>query len=299
MKISDVMQLTGLTRKAINYYEEQGLIIPNAKNDHNYREYSQNDIERLIQISVLRQMDVPIKDIREIIQNPMKLGMTLKQHLVKLENNIKEMEKSREILNACLNGLNSESLEISKITKDLLELRESLELDEKGREGYIKKQLQILFPGTFGKGIVAMYEPFLNEPIDTLMKEKAWLEMVRFLDKVENIEYPKEFDILYNCLNEEQIEKMKEVSKDFFQYSPEKLKELASEGMKRMRDNSDLETQIQSMMQAEKEIKKKLRAVGFYEIFNGNLEILSDDYRKSQKNLKEFNKLMLKDLDEV
>jgi DNA-binding transcriptional MerR regulator len=297
VKISEVIQLTGLTKKAINYYEEQELIIPDERDDNNYREYSNHNVEQLIQIATLRQMDVAIKDIKEILTSPIKLEQILNNHLLRLENNIKEMEKSRGILKTCLHGLNDNPIEISRITKDLLRLRESLDLDEKGREGYIKKQLEILFPGQFCKGIIAHYEPFLNEPIDSLSKEKAWLEIVKFLDEAENLEYPKEFDMIYENMDEEAVEKMKEGMKKFYQYSPEKLKELASEGLMKMHEKPDYGTQIQSMLKSEKVIKDKLREVGFYKIFNGNLKILSNDYRKLQENLAEFNKLMLMDFD--
>ena len=64
MKISEVMEITRLTKKAINYYEEEGLIKPDVNPENNYREYSQSNVDELVQISVLRQLDVSVKLIR-------------------------------------------------------------------------------------------------------------------------------------------------------------------------------------------------------------------------------------------
>ncbi|MDY2632490.1 MULTISPECIES: MerR family transcriptional regulator [unclassified Clostridium] len=43
MFINEVCKLTGLTKKAISYYEKQKLIRP-MKGDNGYREYTQEDV---------------------------------------------------------------------------------------------------------------------------------------------------------------------------------------------------------------------------------------------------------------
>lgn len=47
MKRSEVEKITGLTRKAILYYEDKGLIRPH-KGENNYRAYSQDDVKKLL-----------------------------------------------------------------------------------------------------------------------------------------------------------------------------------------------------------------------------------------------------------
>ena len=49
----EVCRQTGLTKKAIEYYEAQMLIKPTVL-DNGYRDYQTRDIERLREISVLR-----------------------------------------------------------------------------------------------------------------------------------------------------------------------------------------------------------------------------------------------------
>lgn len=67
MKIHEVMQLTGLTRKAVYYYERAGLLAPMTDPDNRYRNYSDEDIERLKLISTLRKLEMPVADIREMV----------------------------------------------------------------------------------------------------------------------------------------------------------------------------------------------------------------------------------------
>lgn len=63
--INEVSKLTGLTKKAIEYYTLQGLVVP-AVLDNGYREYSEYDIDLLHKIFVLRKLDVSTDEIRSI-----------------------------------------------------------------------------------------------------------------------------------------------------------------------------------------------------------------------------------------
>ena len=63
MHIKDVEQRTGLSRANIRYYEQEGLVHP-ARARNGYRDYSQEDLETLLRIRLLRRLDVPIEEIR-------------------------------------------------------------------------------------------------------------------------------------------------------------------------------------------------------------------------------------------
>ena len=63
MRIKDVENRTGLSRKCIRFYEAKGLL--NVKrSDNSYREYDEPVIARLQTIAVLRQAGVSISDIQ-------------------------------------------------------------------------------------------------------------------------------------------------------------------------------------------------------------------------------------------
>jgi DNA-binding transcriptional MerR regulator len=54
LRIQDVASETGLTPRAIRYYEELGLLQPAARSDGSYRLYDASDLERLRFIKGLR-----------------------------------------------------------------------------------------------------------------------------------------------------------------------------------------------------------------------------------------------------
>ena len=69
MKINQVEELVGITKKNIRFYEDQGLINPNRNLENGYREYSLDDVKILNQIKLLRRLEVPIEEIRKLQQN--------------------------------------------------------------------------------------------------------------------------------------------------------------------------------------------------------------------------------------
>ena len=68
MKINEVEAAVGVTKKNIRFYEEEGLISPSREPGNGYRSYSQADVERLRRIKLLRKLDVPLAEIREMLE---------------------------------------------------------------------------------------------------------------------------------------------------------------------------------------------------------------------------------------
>lgn len=297
MKISEVMKITKLTKKAINYYEEEGLIKPDINSNNNYREYSQNDVDKLIQISTLRQLDVPVVEIKHIISHPDLIRDKLEQHLKRLNDEEKRIEMIRNVIKTCLDGLNRTS-DITELTKNMMTLKESLEMDDRAREGFIKRQLLRVFPGDFGKLMVAAYGPFLNEVVDTPEKEKAWLNLVNCLDKADSINYPQEMGEMYEKYTNEDIEKMSmiinKVIKEWISDRVEKSYMDRETFLKKLDVIEPLHKKVFNMV---KNIKEQLKNSGSDKI-SEYLSILSSDYRKYKNNLEKFQKSLGINLDE-
>ncbi len=102
MKIKQVEELVGITKKNIRFYEDQGLLAP-GRADNGYREYHEEDIRRLKQIKFLRKLYVPIEEIRLVLAGSQSLEACL-------EKQTREISRQRE---------NLDEMEI--ITKRLLE----------------------------------------------------------------------------------------------------------------------------------------------------------------------------------
>lgn len=69
MKINEVEQKVGITKKNIRFYEQEGLLKPERNVQNGYREYSEEDLILLQKIKLLRKLSVPIEEIRKIDWN--------------------------------------------------------------------------------------------------------------------------------------------------------------------------------------------------------------------------------------
>lgn len=96
--IKEASQDTGITSQNIRYYEKQGLISPARSRDNAYREYSEEDILRLQQIRLFRQLGMPIGEIRRLLQGEMSLEDALKTQAYRLES---ERERLDGALKVC------------------------------------------------------------------------------------------------------------------------------------------------------------------------------------------------------
>ncbi|MBQ2528837.1 MAG: MerR family transcriptional regulator [Treponema sp.] len=52
MKIYQVEELVGITKKNIRFYEDQGLLCPNRNPQNDYREYSLDDVKSMMLVSI-------------------------------------------------------------------------------------------------------------------------------------------------------------------------------------------------------------------------------------------------------
>lgn len=67
MEIRELEVRTGATAKTIRYYEQVGVLPPPRRKPNGYREYDENDVERLKFVLGARQLDFSLDDIAEIL----------------------------------------------------------------------------------------------------------------------------------------------------------------------------------------------------------------------------------------
>ena len=102
MKINQVEELVGITKKNIRFYEEEGLITPKRNSDNGYRDYSLEDINVLKQIKFLRKLSVPIEEIRSIQQRRLTLIDCLERHLIFLQRESQNIDCTINICNSII-----------------------------------------------------------------------------------------------------------------------------------------------------------------------------------------------------
>lgn len=103
MKIKQAEELVGITSKNIRFYEEQGLISP-GRAENGYREYRQNDIEKLKKIKILRKFDVSLENIKSVFNEKMDLEDCLEEQMKAFEREQENITHMEEMMKAMLAG---------------------------------------------------------------------------------------------------------------------------------------------------------------------------------------------------
>lgn len=69
MTVHEVSKLVGVSVRTLHYYDEIGLLCPYEVTESGYRLYDDTALERLQQILFFRELEFPLKDIKEMIDS--------------------------------------------------------------------------------------------------------------------------------------------------------------------------------------------------------------------------------------
>ena len=97
MKINQVEELVGITKKNIRFYESQGLLSPERDPENGYREYSLEDVEQLKRIKLLRKLDIPCEKIRRVSSGQLPLSACLQEHKLNLGKRAEDLSQMQEL----------------------------------------------------------------------------------------------------------------------------------------------------------------------------------------------------------
>lgn len=70
MTVKEIAELTGISARTLHYYDEIGLFVPTSKSEAGYRLYDDKALETLQQILFFREFDIPLKEIKAVMENP-------------------------------------------------------------------------------------------------------------------------------------------------------------------------------------------------------------------------------------
>ena len=175
MLLHEVMKQTRLTKKAIEYYMEQGLILPRIQ-ENGYRDFSPEQAEQLKKISALRRLGLGTDQIRKVLADPS--GRTLQKLSVQRELLMQKEQKKKALLEQLGSG------------KSYREITEALDALEQNMS--IAERLCDAFPGFYGNYISLHFARFLTSPLSTEEQKEAYRELVGFLDSVPPIPFTEE-----------------------------------------------------------------------------------------------------------
>lgn len=101
MTLREVCNMLGLTRRAVQCYEKEGLVISSGKNKYGYLLYNEVAIKRIREIKMYRDFGFGIKDIKVLFEAEKEEYVELmtsrlekmKKEWIELESNIERIEK--------------------------------------------------------------------------------------------------------------------------------------------------------------------------------------------------------------
>ncbi len=105
MYISDVAKKTGLTSKAIRFYEEKGLVTPPLRSENGYRSYTQQHLDELTLLRQARLVGFNLEECGELVElfnDPTRHSADVKKRtlekVAEIEQHIVQLQEMRQQL---------------------------------------------------------------------------------------------------------------------------------------------------------------------------------------------------------
>lgn len=135
MNVKEAEKVSGISGQNIRYYEKEGLITPKRNPVNSYRDYDEENIRTLKIIRMLRMLDMPIEQIRLVLEGNLSMEDALEMQKLELEQ---QTQKLQAAILFC------ENLERQKISLEELNVDECLEkMDrEPSKSGYFTRWME-------------------------------------------------------------------------------------------------------------------------------------------------------------
>ena len=108
----ELAKLCGVTVRTVQYYDTRGILIPSELSEGGRRLYSEADLKRMKIICFLRELDLPIDAISQILkeEHPEKvISLLIEQQEKTLTDEISEKQEKLEKLRELKNGLKNQT----------------------------------------------------------------------------------------------------------------------------------------------------------------------------------------------
>lgn len=273
MTINDISKELGLTKRAIKFYEEKGLLsVP--KDENGYRNYSQEHVRMLKTISIYRKLGIGIADIQKIIthEDTSILMRVLKEKETELQ------EKQSELL----------ELQTFISTQNIDQAYERLEYET------VAQAMKDAVPGFYGRYFLNHFQPYLQIRIQTEEQANAYNTIKEFWDNTE-IKIPLLMRVsgwimlhLQPHVTPEKMESRASVQlKLYLDPSAEEYEKLKKTVLDGYRTKKLL--RFHPMYIEQRKLMKELQNKGYNDIFIPNMKILSPAYKTYHDALTNIN----------
>lgn len=276
MLLNEIANEVGMTKRAIKYYEEKGLLSVN-KSNNGYRDYSTNDVDTLKRISVYRKLGVSVKDIKSLLEN------NDKDVLVRIYN---EKMQDKILLDHELNAL-----------KQFIEDDDVNKIDEMLDYQSVEDAIESLLPDKeWGDYLKSHFKPFLDIKLQTPEQKQALRNILTYCDET-TIKIPLIMRIsmkINSGANKETrtADEMIAYYRDMNESEYDRLKEMTLQGVK---IKSGI-LKYHPAFVAQRKLQKEFQNKGYNDILIPNMIVLSPLYAEYKANLDKVNDKICRDL---
>lgn len=153
--VKDVSEITGISIRTLRYYDEIGLLKPTELTEAGYRLYDNKALEKLQEIMFFRELEIPLIDIKKIMDNP----NYDKERALLAQKSLLEQKRNRlngiiELITDVMKGVNTMSFgafgneEVQKMVNHTLSCMSKESLDEQVQKyGSMEKYKEYLISG--------------------------------------------------------------------------------------------------------------------------------------------------------
>lgn len=281
MQINEVIKQVDLSKRAIKYYEEVGLLEV-AKGDNGYRNYTEQNIKTLKKIEIYRKLGISIKDIKVLLAG---------NHTELLEAIYKE--KSNQLEDA---RQEVEALKQFIVSHDVDQFYGEIDYETVGRA------IQEMMPGFYGYFFMNHFMPYLQIQIETSEQQEAYENIIAFWDQV-NIKIPLFMRVssyfLYKLPKpslEQMMTQMEANLKKYVNVTEENYEALKQQTKRSVKMQNSLLFKYHPAFISKRKFMKKLQDCGYNDIFIPNMMALSPTYKVYREALANINDRICKDL---
>lgn len=276
MLLNEIINEVGMTKRAVKYYEEKGLLSVD-KDSNGYHNYSAQNVETLKKISVYRKLGIGIKDIQSLLESDDQ-SILLRIYQEKLKEKILQ-DSELETLKQFINDGNADK------ANELLDYQT------------VENAIESLLPGKeWGDYFKSHFKPFLNVRLRTPEQKQALRNILEYCDET-TLKIPFMMRIgakIAGGIAQETrtADEMIAYYRDMSESEYERLKEMAWKGAK-------MKTGIMKYhpsFVAQRKMQKEFQDKGYNDIFIPNLMVLSPKCAEYKKALDTMNDRICREL---
>lgn len=276
MLLNEIVKEVGMTKRAIKYYEEKGLL--SIKKDVNgYRNYTKEDVETLKKISIYRKLGICIDDIKKLLETNDKriLLDVYHQKLQEKQTQESELEALKEYID---DGDPDKANEL--LDYETIEIAIESMLPEEEWADYL----------------ISHFKPFLNVRIKTSEQKQA---LKNILEYCENTSLKTPFMMKLGIKLSGGIVKETRTADEMISY----YRDMSEEEYERLKDGVLKGAKLKSGILkyhpsyiAQRKMMKEYQDKGYNDIFIPNLMILSPKYGEYKRALDSVNDRVCREL---